>query len=235
MIADFHIHSDFSDGDSRPEDIVRMAISLGMSAVAVVDHVNAGSDWVDIFSEEMDRLRNSYDGRILVLSGLEAKCKNLGGDLDIAPEAAESVDFVIGAIHRIPDEDGFIKSEELALHADTALENWRRSVSSMLANPMVDVWAHPGRLLLLHGVEIPPALWDELSSTAAANSVFAELTVSAPENLRIPSDIFERNRVRVIPASDCHRMHEMPSFASRCTCDDASVKEFLSRVGRRMA
>lgn len=235
MRADFHIHSRFSDGDSAPEEIVGTALALGLDAVAVVDHVNRASDWVGRFAEEMDRLREAYAGRIVVLCGLEAKCMNFRGDLDISAEAAESVDFVVGAIHRVPDADGFMKSEELPRDAEAALRNWRRSASAMLRNPVVDVWAHPGRLLLMHGIEIAPETWHELSSTAASNRKFAELTVSAPERFRIPSDMFRRNGVQVIPASDCHRLGDLRSHSSAQVPEHLAVREFLDHVGRPRA
>lgn len=230
MKADFHIHSSYSDGDSSPEEIVRRALALGLDAVAVVDHVNRASDWVDRFSREMERLRGAYAGRIAVLSGLEAKCLNFNGDLDISAEAAESVDFVVGAMHRIPDADGFMKSEDLASNAEVALHNWKASVSAMLGNPAVDVWAHPGRLLLLHGIDIAPEIWNELSAIATSNRRFAELTVSSPERFRIPSDILRRNGVRVIPASDCHRLMELASYSPARESEEAAIRQFLDHV-----
>jgi putative hydrolase len=233
MMADFHIHSRFSDGDAAPEEIVKRAIGLGLEALAVVDHVNAASDWIPQFSEEMRRLKDVYRGQIVVLSGLEAKCRDLHGNLDIDLKAAESVDFIVGAIHRVPSQDGFMRSDELALRQEVALQNWMTSVSSMLKNPAVDVWAHPGRLLLMNGVAIPAATSDDLASIAASSGKFAELTVSAPEHLRIPSRVFEKNGVLVIPASDCHRIADMRSYPSMEISTHAAAREFLSRIESR--
>ena len=38
MVADLHIHSTYSDGSFRPEEIINMAVDKGFSTIAIADH-----------------------------------------------------------------------------------------------------------------------------------------------------------------------------------------------------
>ncbi|MCQ2560126.1 MAG: PHP domain-containing protein [Clostridia bacterium] len=38
MTADLHIHTDYSDGKNTPQEIVEMAVQMGLQAVAITDH-----------------------------------------------------------------------------------------------------------------------------------------------------------------------------------------------------
>ena len=36
--VDLHVHTNASDGDHRPRDVVRMAAERGLAAIAITDH-----------------------------------------------------------------------------------------------------------------------------------------------------------------------------------------------------
>ena len=43
-MRDFHVHTTFSDGRSTPEEVVRSAISMGMTALGFSDHSHTPFD-----------------------------------------------------------------------------------------------------------------------------------------------------------------------------------------------
>lgn len=233
MRADFHIHSKFSDGDSNPVDIVKMAIDLGLDAVGVVDHVNANSDWIEDFSSVMDSIKKRYGDRLEVLCGLEAKCASQYGDLDIPVGAHRHVDYVVGAMHRVPRLGGYMPSNQLKRNVSETLFNWKTSVDSMLKNPIVDVWAHPGRILALNGIAVSLEIWSDLSLTAASCNKYAEVGGSRLGFNIMPTDMFLRNGVRLIPASDSHSLEDMSEYSRDGDRSPNHVLDFLQDLNRR--
>jgi len=62
---DLHIHTNFSDGDFSPEQIVDIAVKRGLKAIAITDHDTA---------DGISRAINHADGRIEVIPGIEITC-----------------------------------------------------------------------------------------------------------------------------------------------------------------
>lgn len=62
---DLHIHTNFSDGDLSPEQLVDIAVKRGLKAIAITDHDTA---------EGISRAINHADGRIEVIPGIEITC-----------------------------------------------------------------------------------------------------------------------------------------------------------------
>ncbi|MFA6709915.1 MAG: PHP domain-containing protein, partial [Candidatus Methanomethylophilaceae archaeon] len=65
MKADLHVHSTFStDSRSRPEDIIRAAVSMGLGCVAITDHNSFAA-----YEQVKD------NGEIIVIPGEEVSSK----------------------------------------------------------------------------------------------------------------------------------------------------------------
>ncbi|MBQ7264093.1 MAG: PHP domain-containing protein, partial [Synergistaceae bacterium] len=78
-LADFHVHTTFCDGRDSAEDVVRAAISLGMSCLGFSGHAHTPFDegWcmsiegTEAYRREVSRLRAAYAGQIEILCGVE--------------------------------------------------------------------------------------------------------------------------------------------------------------------
>lgn len=84
-LIDMHIHTNYSDGEFSPDEIIKMAINLGISTMAITDHDTING------VKAIDR-NKSYilDSGINVVNGIEVSCKSdrglmhvLGYDFDI--------------------------------------------------------------------------------------------------------------------------------------------------------
>lgn len=71
MKADFHIHSNFSDGNSSPEEIVDIAISRGINCICIVDHEEVKG--------AIKAMEYAFDKDILVIPGIEISSRS--GDI----------------------------------------------------------------------------------------------------------------------------------------------------------
>ncbi|MCM8821746.1 MAG: DNA polymerase/3'-5' exonuclease PolX [Candidatus Omnitrophica bacterium] len=135
ILGDMHVHTNFSDGTSAIEEIVKKAISMGYKFVGLADHSQtskfAGGLTVERLRErnkEIDRISKKYPG-ITILKAAEVDI--LGdGKLDYPDEILAELDFVIGSIHQ-----GFKK-------------NVTERMIAAMENRYLDIIGHPtGRLI----------------------------------------------------------------------------------------
>lgn len=126
MLADYHVHTEFSDDSTYPmEQVVKDAIALGLDEICVTDHVDYGVklDWdsggdihyrngeplanVDYprYMKEIERVRRLYGDQITVKAGLE-----FGVQTHTIPRFETlfrrySFDFIILSIHQVEDKE----------------------------------------------------------------------------------------------------------------------------------
>lgn len=208
--GDWHIHSTFSDGRNEPEEIIEAAISLGLELVAITDHVNRESDWLDDFVMEIDRLKSKYDDKIKILSGIEAKVIDLDGNIDAREEFFKKVDIVLGAFHRIPDSNGFIPRGRIPIERDRVLNFWYKAFLSLLEkNNHVDIIAHPTNILKINGIEVPLWMKRGITKVGRRSGKIFEFNLK----YKVPDDEFIRMlREEDIPmsiGSDAHSVEEL--------------------------
>ena len=140
--GDLHTHSDWSDGGSPIETMMRAAIELGHSYVALTDHsprltVARGLS-PDRLREQLDVVRRLNDelAPFRILTGIEVDILDDGG-LDQEPALLAELDVVVASVHsklRMPRED------------------MTRRMVAAIANPHMDVLGHcTGRLVVGRG------------------------------------------------------------------------------------
>ena len=126
MLADYHVHTEFSDDSVYPmEEVVKDAIHMGLDEICFTDHVDYGIkiDWdsgrdvtyrkgeplanVDYprYMEQIGKLQNRYGDRIAMKLGLE-----FGMQVHTIPQF-ESLfgrypfDFIILSVHQVEDKE----------------------------------------------------------------------------------------------------------------------------------
>lgn len=110
--GDLHVHSNWSDGGSSIEELVKEAIVLGYEYIAITDHsqglkIAGGLDKEKLKQKrkEMDHLSKKYKN-IRIMYGTEVDIDS-DGRLDYSDDILKQMDIVIGAIH-----SGFKQSRE---------------------------------------------------------------------------------------------------------------------------
>ena len=110
--ADYHMHTNYSDGDSSPEEMILKGISLGLEEIGISDHSFTSFDTsycmkkeeIASYNEELERLKGKYKGQIKVLKGIEQDY--------FSSVPAEGYDYVIGSVHYIFTEGYYIPIDE---------------------------------------------------------------------------------------------------------------------------
>lgn len=187
--VDYHMHTTYSDGDSTIAEYVERARELGLEEIAITDHVWRSSDWVADYVEEVRAVADDTD--LTVHVGLEAKVIDREGSVDVAPEDADRVDFVMGVVHRYRPNADPPHDDSCNYTPREATRHERDLTLALLENPTVDVVGHPTRNYhKFHYDEDAPEYPDEYLETMIekADSVGKPLEYNA----RLPAHIRER-------------------------------------------
>jgi DNA polymerase (family 10) len=136
--GDVHVHSNYSDGVNKIEEMVKGGIKLGYDYICITDHSQSqrianGLEEKKLLKQisEIDRLNKKFKG-IRILKGSEVDIKS-DGTLDFPEEILKKLDIVIGSIH-----SGFKSSNEVMT----------KRILKGLDNKYINIFAHPtGRLV----------------------------------------------------------------------------------------
>jgi DNA polymerase (family 10) len=165
ILADLHVHSDWSDGRSSILEMAKTAARRGRKVIAITDHsaglgVAGGPDTAAHRKQaaEIRRAQEELGGTITILHGAEVEIK-ADGTLDFPDEFLAGLDVVIASLHvslRQPRE----KVTDRALRA--------------IRNPHVDILGHPtGRLYPdREGADLD---MDAVLAAAAASGIALEI------------------------------------------------------------
>lgn len=126
MLADYHVHTEFSDDSTYPmEDVVKDAVRLGFDEICFTDHVDYGVkvDWdskeevtyrdgeplanVDYpkYVEQVRNLQEAYQGKISLKLGME-----FGVQMHTIPQFEAlyrryPFDFILLSVHQVEDKE----------------------------------------------------------------------------------------------------------------------------------
>lgn len=112
ILKDYHIHSNFCDGEDAPEEIVQAAIEKGMGEIGILTHSYTFFDEsycikrerICEFQTELKRLKEKYKDKINVLCGVEQ---------DFYSDAStQGFDYVIGSVHYLKAGDEYLSVDE---------------------------------------------------------------------------------------------------------------------------
>ncbi len=136
--GDFHIHSNWSDGNDSLEHVAQTADRLGYAYIAICDHSQslkiAHGMTIERLQKQMKEIRqlNKRLKTCRLLMGAEVDILK-SGKMDYPDSVLAELDFVVGSIHT-----GFTQSEALLTGR----------VIAAMHNPFVTLIAHPtGRLM----------------------------------------------------------------------------------------
>lgn len=116
MIADSHVHTQFSgDSDTPVRDQIDRAVALGMSEICITDHHDYDAppgdcDFtldIDAYLSYMRQLQTEYQGRIRVNIGIELGLQCHLKEYLEQYIASHSFDFIVGSSHFIDGMDPY--------------------------------------------------------------------------------------------------------------------------------
>ncbi|MBV9688191.1 MAG: PHP domain-containing protein, partial [Ktedonobacteraceae bacterium] len=163
-----HAHSTWSDGQNTIREMAEACMARGYSYLGLTDHSKAaayagGLDEQRLRQQhqEIDRLNDEFAGRFRIFKGTECDILR-DGTLDFPDDILASLDFVVASIHS---------------HFNLSLAEQTQRMLRAIANPYVDIIAHPtGRLLLWRlGYAID---MEAVIEAAATHSVCIEINAS---------------------------------------------------------
>lgn len=111
-LRDFHIHTNFSDGQNSPEETVRGALSRGLSEMGFSDHSPTFFDLSYCMTKES---AEKYRKEILRLKDLYSDCMiiRLGIEQDYwSEEPTDAYEYVIGSVHYMKFGDVYVPVDE---------------------------------------------------------------------------------------------------------------------------
>ena len=193
--GDLHMHTTATDGRADAETMARAAQASGLEFIAITDHSQSlamanGLDEVRTLehARAIRALNDRLDG-FTVLAGIECDIRP-DGSMDLADDCLAALDIVIASIHS-------------AFNMDE--QQMTDRILAAIANPHVDVIAHPtGRLILRRdGYRVD---MERILAAAAAHGVALEIN-SQPDRLDLDDTharLARERGVKLIVDSDAH-------------------------------
>lgn len=233
--GDLHTHTNWSDGQSTLEEMAEAAIRLGYEYLLVTDHsaglgVAHGLDRerLDRQLEEIAALNSRFAG-FRLLAGMEVDIR-ADGHIDAPEDVLSKLDIVVGAVHSAMGQ---------------SKERMTRRILDAIANPHVDIIAHPTCRLI--GEREPSQVDLEAVFKAALEHGKALEINGMPSRLDLKDVHAFRARelgVKLVISTDAHQAGHLPMMrfgvgvARRAWCEAGDIlntrplRELLSALNR---
>ena len=128
------------------ETILEQAEALGLSTIAITDHIFTPADHARIAQIREDVAQ--YGPGIKVFVGAEVDVDYSYTDGRFVTDDFAELDYAIAGFHYVPTVGNYPRGpSENSLHDEVFMEHWRSSLLGIVSNPNIDALAHPGRLL----------------------------------------------------------------------------------------
>ena len=151
--VDFHIHTDWTDGENSITEMYDAAKKCGLKAILFSEHVrHTSGDWYESFADQVNKID---DKGCKAFVGAEAKAVDFSGKLDCTKAIINRCDLLMGVVHRFPGEVGNIKKNKATLTCDEAEELEFELMRGLLKFSPIDILGHPFGMTLKRFKKIP--------------------------------------------------------------------------------
>jgi putative hydrolase len=177
--TDKHMHTTWTDGQSTVAEMAHQAQKMGLTCIAITDHIRKNSTYFNDYHDEIRRLNHEYDVEILV--GFEAKVTGFCGAMDVDPKVAGQSDIRVASVHRFPlgrnlyAPDHFDKKTCQEIELELAMAAIRRREANVLG--------HPGGMSLRKYGEFPLEFFDEIIQACAEHEMAFDFNCSYHSHL----------------------------------------------------
>lgn len=235
ITTDYHMHTTFSpDAHASMEAMCRQAIQLGMTEIAITEHIewHPRGRWlfpkIEAYFQEIERCREQFaSDNLVIFSGIE-----MGNPHHYPVEASALLtvypfDFKIGSIHWLNNSD--IHDVRTLAHRDVdeVLTEYFAEMASMAEQANIDMVAHFDRIfwpaVRLHGqIDLLPLepLIRQTLRVMIRNGIALELNTHFVAHDPSWNDAIiavltwyrEEGGGRVLVNSDAHRINEIGRY-----------------------
>tara|TARA_R110002073_G_scaffold73085_17_gene178880 strand:+ start:35189 stop:36910 length:1722 start_codon:yes stop_codon:yes gene_type:complete len=196
IVGDLHMHTNATDGTATLQEMADAAIARGLKYIAITDHSQRVSMAFGLDPKRLreqwkaiDAIRDQYEGRLVILKGIECDILEKGG-MDLPDDCLAEADWVLASVHYGQKQP-----------RDQITER----ILGAIENPHVDCIAHPtGRLINRrppYEVDI-----DAVMTAAKANGTLMELNAN-PARLDL-NDVHlaaaKRHGIPIVISTDAH-------------------------------
>ena len=196
ILGDLHVHTDYSDGNEKMEEMVIEAVRLGRQYIGFTDH--SKSEYIangmdrkkfEKYSDEIERLNGKYKGKIALLKSSETDILQ-DGSLDWDNDILEEMDYILASVHT-----------GLGMPEDKMTERVIRCIES----GEIDILGHPTDRLINRRPPINIDL-EMVFEAAGRHNVVLEIN-SSPERLDLNDEnvlLAKRYGVKFAINTDSH-------------------------------
>lgn len=129
LLLDYHIHTNFSDGNNSPEEMVQKAIEMELKQIGFSDHSYTffdesyciKKDKIREYITTVNELKEKYKDKISILLGIEQDY--------YSAEPTDEYDYVIGSVH-------YVKKDGKYIPVDENIEILKNSVEELFGDDM---------------------------------------------------------------------------------------------------
>lgn len=178
---DLHIHTEYCGHapGMTVTAICKQADRLGLTTIAITDHIFEHSDRVKI--EKIRAEAKACQGHCRVYVGAEIDVDSDHTDGRLVTETYDGLDHIIAGFHYVPTVGNYPRGpQDNALAAEAFMEVWESTLMGVVSNPKIHTLAHPGRLLAASvdlDVHFDDALgvFEKAAALSAKNNIAWEL------------------------------------------------------------
>ena len=185
MKLDYHVHTAFSDdSDERMESMCQRAVELGLDEVCFTEHLDfdalsLGYYKPDAYFAELERLREEFDGKLVIRAGLEISEPH-DHQKELEEAHGRPYDFILGALHYWMG--GIFPSvmRDRGMDLRKCCAAYWREMKKMAAIPGYDCVAHFDFPIRFFGeIFYDPDEIDEIFTLLVQNETLIELNASS--------------------------------------------------------
>jgi len=213
VLQDLHLHTSYTDGQDRPEEMINTAISLGLGEIAFTEHYNENSlKWFDSYVNEIMEMKEKYRSRIQIDLGVETKILDTNGSVLLPEKYIDCVEIVIASFHGIPeDKCGKLKPTTSGGEKDKYFL-WLEAIKGVLKNPRVNVLGHLQAINKNTVIEMPPGSFEAVADLIARSGKAVECNIryEVPKMEFINQIISLGGKITI--GTDSHSAREMSFF-----------------------
>lgn len=214
--ADWHTHSDLTDGADPWEAMADAAVTAGLGVLGASDHVRRDSTWVP---EYVARVRAIVRPGLELRCGVEVKMLDDAGTLDLPPRIPP-LDYLLVADHQFPGAEGPVHPRDVAARVTGSPSAAADAVDTLVAATCAAVGRSPVPAIVAHLFSVLPKcgldeshVSDEHLRALADACVRADAAVEVNEKWRCPGPRVLRtlalHGVRLTAGSDAHRVADV--------------------------
>ncbi len=103
--GDLHMHTNATDGTATIREMADAAIDRGMQYIAITDHSQRVSMAMGLDPQRLreqwkmiEEIRDEYEGRLVILKGIECDILEKGG-MDLPDDCLAEADWVLASVH----------------------------------------------------------------------------------------------------------------------------------------